>query len=105
MTFAIIQTGGKQHRVSEGQTLKIEKLPKSKVGEKVTFDKVLLIDDGRATSVGTPYVSGASVTATLSKEGRARKVVIQKFKSKSNYHKKQGHRHHYAEIKIEKISA
>lgn len=102
--FAVIQTGGKQYNVSEGKTLKIEKLPGDhKRGAKITFDKVLLSDDGGTTKVGAPYLSGAKVEATLEEEGKGDKVVVIKYKAKSRYFKKRGHRQPYMKVKISSI--
>ncbi len=104
--FAIIKTGGKQYRVAAGDTLKVEKLPGSetlKAGDKVTFDEVLLIDNGSETTLGTPLLKGAKVTATFQKNARAAKVLIGKFKSKTRFRKTQGHRQHYSAVKIDSI--
>ncbi|MCR5452098.1 MAG: 50S ribosomal protein L21 [Lachnospiraceae bacterium] len=100
--YAIISTGGKQYKVSEGDVLKVEKLGAAE-GEKVTFDQVLAIggDDFKA---GAPTVAGASVEASVVKEGRAKKVIVYKYKPKKGYHKKNGHRQSYTQVKIEKIN-
>jgi len=104
MSFAVIQTGGKQYRVSEGDSLKIEKLPGDhKEGDKIVFDKVLLIDDGKETKIGTPYIGGAKIEATFSGEGRNKKITVIRFKSKSRYFKKRGHRQPFAKVKISKV--
>ena len=94
--YAIIATGGKQYKVSEGDVIRVEKLGKAE-GDKVTFDQVLL--------VGGDDVSGASVDASVVKEARAKKVIVYKYKPKTGYHKKNGHRQSYTEVKIEKINA
>ncbi|MEK7134655.1 MAG: 50S ribosomal protein L21 [Patescibacteria group bacterium] len=101
--FAIIQTGGKQYKVEEGQTLSIEHIPGKKEGDVVSFDKVLLVDDGKKTTVGKPHVSGAKVEATIAQAGRARKVVVIKYKAKSRYFKKRGHRQPFLKVKINSI--
>ncbi|MBU1557437.1 50S ribosomal protein L21 [Patescibacteria group bacterium] len=104
MKFAVIETGGKQYKVSEGDVIKIEKLSEEhKEGDKITFDKVLLIDDGKDTVVGTPYIAKAKVESTFVEDGKDKKIHIIKFKSKSNYSKKIGHRQPYNKVKIEKI--
>jgi len=104
MKFAVIETGGKQYKVSEGDIIKIEKLSdENKVGDKITFDKVLLIDDGKTTKIGSPYIAKAVVSATLEEEGKDKKIHIIKFKSKSNYSKKIGHRQPFNKVKVEKI--
>lgn len=109
-SFAVIETGGKQYKVAEGDVLLIEKLsPKSpkgdrvkelKKGETVIFDKVLLVDDGKSTKVGSPYVDGAKVTAIFEEEGKHKKIRVIKFKAKSRYFKKRGHRQPYSKVKI-----
>jgi large subunit ribosomal protein L21 len=101
MEFAVIQTGGKQYQVRVGDMVKIEKLPGApKEGDALVFDKVLLVDNGIDTTIGTPYISGASVEGTLEKIGRAKKVTVIKYKAKSNYFKKRGHRQPYMQVKI-----
>lgn len=102
-SFAIIATGGKQYKVSEGQSVRIEKiLGEHKEGDTITFDNVLLVDDG-STKIGTPTVSGAKVEATLEKIGRAQKVTVIKYKQKSRYFKKNGHRQPFFQVKITSI--
>jgi len=99
--FAIIETGGKQYMVSEGDTVKIEKISGDfKTGDKVSFDKVLVVDNGSDTTIGAPYIKGASVSAEIKKISRAKKVVVIKYKAKSNYFKKRGHRQPFFEVKI-----
>lgn len=100
--YAIIATGGKQYKVSEGDIIKVEKLGKED-GEKVVFDQVLAVNDGKL-SIGTPTVAGATVTATVMGEGKAKKVIVYKYKSKTGYHKKNGHRQLFTQLKIESIS-
>ena len=102
--FAVIQTGGKQYKVSEGDTIQIEKLKaEHKVGAKITFDEVLLVDDGKDTKIGTPHVAGAKVEAILEEEGRDKKVSVIRFRSKSRYFKNKGHRQPFAKVKISAI--
>ena len=100
--YAIIATGGKQYKVSEGDIITIEKLG-VEAGEKVTFDQVLVVG-GDDLKVGDPTVEGATVEASVVKEGRAKKVIVYKYKRKTGYHKKNGHRQAYTEVKIEKIN-
>lgn len=103
--FAVIETGGKQYRVAEGDTIKVEKIGDLKVGDRVVFDKVLLIDNGSdSTDIGTPYIDGAKVSGALVEIGRNKKVVVLKYKQKSRYLKKNGHRQPFFKVKIEKIS-
>ena len=101
--YAIIATGGKQYKVSEGDVIKIEKLGKAE-GESVTFDKVLLVSD-KETVVGNPTVAGATVTASVVCEGKDKKVIVYKYKRKTGYHKKNGHRQLFTKVKIDKINA
>ncbi len=101
--YAIIETGGKQFRVEEGQELYIEKLD-VEAGETVTFDRVLMVG-GDDVKVGSPMVDGATVTAKVEKQGRGKKVVVYKFKPKKNYRRKQGHRQPYTKVVIDKINA
>ncbi len=102
--FAIIATGGKQYPVSVGDVLRIEKLPGTpNPGDKIIFDKVLLVDNGKDTTIGTPYIDGAKVEGIFQEAGRAKKVIVVKYKAKSKYHKKNGHRQPYSEIKISAI--
>jgi len=107
MEFAVIQTGGKQYKVSPGAEIKIEKLVKGKTehkeGDKVVFDKVLLVDNGTDTTIGTPFIDKAQVTGTITKISRAPKVVVIKYKQKSRYFKKNGHRQPYYQVKIEGV--
>lgn len=104
--FAVIETGGKQYRVSVGDVLKIEKIiGDHKEGDSIVFDKVLLTDNGKdMTNIGTPYVSGAKVSATLVEIGRSKKVIVMKYKQKSRYLKKNGHRQPFFKVQINKIS-
>ena len=100
--YAIIATGGKQYKVSEGDVIKVEKLD-VEAGATVTFDQVIAISDG-ALKVGED-VKASTVTATVMEQGRARKVIVYKYKRKTGYHKKNGHRQAYTQVKIEKINA
>lgn len=101
--YAIIETGGKQLKVEEGQTIYVEKL-NAEEGETVTFDKVLFVG-GDNVKVGSPLVEGATVTGKVEKQGRSKKIIVFKYKPKKNYHKKQGHRQPYTKVVIEKINA
>lgn len=101
--FSVIETGGKQYIVSVGDVLEVELLEDKKEGDKVTFDQVLLSDNGKDVTVGTPYIKGAKVTATYLKEKKGPKITIVRYKAKSNRNRKQGHRQHYAQVKIESL--
>ena len=102
--YAVIQTGGKQFRVSKGTKLRVEKLTTAE-GDAIELDKVLMITDGDNVSVGTPYVAGAVVQAKVLSHGRAKKVHIIKFRRRKHHMKRQGHRQHYTEIQITGIQA
>jgi large subunit ribosomal protein L21 len=102
--YAVVKTGGKQYRVAAGEKLRIEQIA-GDVGSEVVLDQVLMLADGDAVTLGTPLVSGASVTATVVAHGRADKVRIFKLRRRKHYQKRQGHRQNYTEIKIEAISA
>ncbi len=101
--YAVIATGGKQYKVSEGDIIRVEKLG-AEADEKVTFDQVLLVSDSDV-KVGNPTVAGANVEATVLSNGRAKKIIVYKYKRKTGYHKKNGHRQAYTEVKIDKINA
>ena len=101
--FAIMETGGKQYKVAEGDVLYIEKLGKE-AGDAVTFDKVLAVCDD-TVNVGAPYVAGASVEAEVLKNGKSKKIYVIKYKAKKNEKKKIGHRQDYTVVKINKINA
>lgn len=105
MAFAIIKTGGKQYKVSEGDILTVEKLPEeAKKGGKVAFGEVLLSDDGKETTMGTPAIAGAKVEAEVVGEGRADKVRVVHYKAKIRYHKVYGHCQAFTKVKIGKIA-
>tara|TARA_B100000945_G_scaffold274285_1_gene237625 strand:+ start:206 stop:592 length:387 start_codon:yes stop_codon:yes gene_type:complete len=97
--YAVIESGGKQHRVVEGEILQLEKLDAA-AGDKVKFDKILLVGEGESVKIGTPYVDGSQVEAEVTRQGRADKVNIIKFKRRKHSQKKQGHRQFFTEIKI-----
>ncbi|HLQ83489.1 MAG TPA: 50S ribosomal protein L21 [Pseudogracilibacillus sp.] len=101
--YAIIETGGKQVKVVEGQEIQIEKLA-ADTDETITFDKVLFVG-GDSVQVGVPYVEGATVTAKVIQQGRDKKITVFKYKPKKNYSRKQGHRQPYTKLVIEKINA
>ena len=100
--YAIIATGGKQYKVAEGDVIRVEKLG-AEAGSTYTFDRVLAVG-GDSLTVGNPTVAGATVDASVIGDGKAKKVIVYKYKRKSGYHKKQGHRQQYTEVKIEKIN-
>lgn len=104
MEFAVIATGGKQYTVSKGDVISIEKLSDTqKVGDKVVFDKVLLVDDGKDTTIGAPYITKAQVNATVTEIGRAPKITVVHYKQKSRYYKKNGHRQPFVKVKIDSV--
>lgn len=102
--YAIIETGGKQYKVQEGDVLFIEKLDAAEGGS-ITFDRVLAVSSENGLVTGTPVVSGASVTATVEKHGKGQKIIVYKYKAKKNYRRKQGHRQPYSKVTIGKIQA
>lgn len=101
--YAVIETGGKQYRVQEGDTLFIEKVEVN-AGENLKLDKVLLVSNDNGVNVGTPYVESASVDAKVVEHGKGKKIIVFKYKAKKDYRKKQGHRQPYTKIVIEKIN-
>ncbi len=101
--YAIIETGGKQYKVEQGDVVFIEKL-NVEAGEAVTFDKVLVVG-GDDLKVGAPYVEGATVSANVVKNGKDKKIIVYKYKPKKGYHKKQGHRQPYTKVEITAINA
>lgn len=102
MAFAVIETGGKQYRVSPGQKIKIEKIS-GEAGGKAVFNKVLLTADGGNTAIGAPYLMGAEVEAKIIRQARDRKKIVFRYHSKTRYRKKKGHRQHFTEVEIVKI--
>ena len=102
--YAVIVSGGKQHRVEEGETLKLEKL-NSEVGSSIDFDRILLVANGDDVKIGAPVVEGAKVSAEVVSHGRGKKVRIMKFKRRKHHMKQMGHRQWYTEVKITGISA
>ncbi len=102
MKFAIIETGGKQYRVSAGTKLQVEKLP-AEAGGTVAFKSVLLVVDGDNVQVGTPHVKGAEVEAKVLRQARAKKEIVFRYHSKTRYRKKKGHRQHFTELEVTKV--
>ena len=105
MEMAVIKTGGKPSVVSKGDSIFIEKLPASlKEGDKVTFSEVLLVDNGSDTTIGAPTIKGAEVKGTVLEAGKGKKVEVVKYKAKSRYYKRRGHRQPFLKVKIDSIS-
>ena len=102
--YAVIESGGKQHRVEEGEILRLEKLDAA-AGDKLKFDKILLVGEGESVKIGKPYVKGSQVTAEVLKEGRGGKIKIVKFHRRKHYKRQQGHRQWFTEVKIIGIKA
>lgn len=102
--YAVIETGGKQYRVQEGEALLVEKL-EANVGDTVTIDKVLLVEKDGAFQIGTPVVIGASAVLKVVEHGKGEKIIVFKYKPKKNYRKKQGHRQPYTKVVVEAIQA
>lgn len=103
-SYAIVETGGKQYKVAEGDTIDVEKLPVEQ-GEEVRLDRVLLVNQEGNVQVGRPTIEGASVVAKVQRHDRGRKIVVFKYKPKKNYRRKQGHRQAYTRLLIQKIEA
>ncbi len=104
MSLAIVQTGGKQYKVAEGVTITVEKITGDyKVGDKVDLTDVVLTDDGKTTTIGAPFVKGAKVAATIAEIGKGEKVMIVRYRAKSRYHKRNGHRQPFMKLKIESV--
>lgn len=102
MNFAVIETGGKQYKVLEGDKIRIEKLSANE-GDNIFFDKVLLKVEGNSVLIGNPYLKNTKVEATVLKQGREKKKIVFKYHSKTRYRKKKGHRQHYSLVQITKI--
>lgn len=102
--YAIIETGGKQYRVKNGDQIAVEKLSNVEDGSKVVFDKVLVVGEGADVKVGAPYVEGSVVEGKAIETGKGKKVIIFKYKAKKDYRKKQGHRQPYTSVKIESLN-
>lgn len=102
--YAVILSGGKQHRVQEGEVLRLEKL-EAATGEDVQFDKILMVGEGESVKIGAPYVKGCTVTGQVMKQGRRAKVNIIKFRRRKHSRKQQGHRQWFTEVKITGIKA
>ena len=102
--YAIIKTGGKQYKVSEGDTIYVEKL-EAAVDDAVTFDQVLTVVTDGGVKVGKPLIDGAKVTGKVLQQGKEKKILVFKYKAKSNYRRRQGHRQPYTKVSIEKIEA
>lgn len=101
--YAVVETGGKQYRVTEGDVIYVEKLEGAQ-GDSIDLSKVLLVSNEGDVKVGKPYVEGAKVSATIEDQGKAKKIIVFKFKAKKDYRKKQGHRQPYTKLKISKIN-
>jgi len=102
--YAVIATGGKQYKVYQGETVRVEKIS-GEVGAPVTFDQVLLLSDGETVKIGQPTLTGATVNAHIVEQGKAKKILIFKFKRRKRYRRKRGHRQPYTALKIDTIEA
>ena len=100
--YAVIKTGGKQYRVSPGDSVEVEKLP-YEVGEQIELDQVLLVANGSGAKIGQPLVEGAKVKATVTRQVKGRKVIVFKYHSSKRYRRKRGHRQHYTRLRIDEI--
>lgn len=105
MNFAVLKTGGKQYKVSVGDEIAIEAIKGDyKTGDKLSFEEVLLKDDGKTTTLGAPTIAGATISASVVEVGRLAKVIVERYRQKSRYHKKNGHRQPFMSVKIEAIN-
>jgi len=102
--YAVVKTGGKQYKVQAGDVLRVEKLP-GDVGSPVTFDKVLMVADGEDVTIGQPVLEKASVKGTILEQGRAKKIIVFKYKRRKRFRRKQGHRQAFTAVKIDSIDA
>ena len=102
--YAVIKTGGKQYRVEQGDTLALERLD-GDTGAQLSFDEVLLVGNDDSTTIGRPLVQGASVKATIVEQGRAKKIIVFKFRRRKNYKRKKGHRQYFTRVRIDAIAA
>lgn len=102
--YAVVNTGGKQYKVQAGDVLRVEKIP-GEVGGEVTFDRVLLVADGEEISIGQPLVDNAAVKAHIVEQGKAKKIIVFKYKRRKRYRRKQGHRQAFTAVKIDSIEA
>jgi large subunit ribosomal protein L21 len=102
--YAVVETGGKQYRVQEGDTLFVEKIAGNE-GDNIKFDKVLLVSNDGDVKVGKPFIEDMTVDASIVDHGKSKKIIVYKFKAKKDYRRKQGHRQPYTKVKIEKINA
>jgi large subunit ribosomal protein L21 len=102
--YAVVNTGGKQYKVQAGDVLRVEKLP-GDVGSPVTFDKVLMVADGEDVTIGQPVLEKASVKGTIVEQGRAKKIIVFKYKRRKRFRRKQGHRQAFTAVKIDSIDA
>ncbi len=102
--YAVFETGGKQHKVTEGEIIRVEKL-KAEPGTEVVFDKIMMVKTDEKVMIGRPYVDNASVKAEVVEQGKHKKIIIFKYKRKKNYQRKQGHRQRYTAIQIKEMAA
>ena len=102
--YAVVRIGGRQFRVQEGDTFDVEKLP-HEVGDEVVFDEVLMLGEGEEANIGTPTITGATVKATVKEQFRGKKVIVFKYRQRTNYRVKRGHRQYHTRIQIDEISA
>jgi large subunit ribosomal protein L21 len=100
--YAVIKTGGKQYRVSPGDSIEVEKLP-YEVGEQIEFEQVLLVANGSGAKIGQPLVDGAKVKATVTRQAKGRKVIVYKYRPSKRYRRRKGHRQHYTRLRIDEI--
>ena len=102
--YAVVSSGGKQYKVKEGDTLRFEKMS-GEIGDKISFDKVLMFSDGENVNIGQPHIGNAAVTGHIVEQGKAKKIIVFKYKRRKRYRRKRGHRQQYTAVKIDSIEA
>lgn len=102
MLYAILETGGKQYKVSPGKTFRVEKLPGGR-GDSLVFEKVLAVSDDGDIKVGSPYLEGTTIKGTIVRQGKARKILVFKYRAKSNYRRRYGHRQPFTEVRVDSV--
>lgn len=101
--YAVVKSGGKQYKIQEGEIFRVEKLP-GEVGAEITFDDVLMVSDGETVQVGTPLLANVTVKGTVVEQGKAKKILVFKYKRRKRYRRKQGHRQQYTAVKVDSIA-
>lgn len=101
--YAVISTGGKQYKVSQGETIRVEKIP-GEIGAPISFDRVLMLSDGETVKIGQPTLPGTAVVGHIVEQGKAKKIIVFKYKRRKRYHRKKGHRQHFTALRIDAVN-